>query len=354
MPRIFRKQAGSVGLPPGSLVHVGPKRLEKVRITVFDYSPKKFQEKEVKDIEEAFPYRDTSSVTWINVDGVHESDVIRRIGEHFRVHPLVLEDIMDTSQRPKLEDFGSYIYIVIRMARPDRKGGEDLFEQISLILGKNFVISFQEDPGDVFDPVRDRIRKGKGRIRKMGADYLAYCLVDAVVDGYFLVLEKQGEEIESLEDELLDKPVPSTMRRIHSLKREMIFMRKSIWPLREVINGLDRLESRLFRPATLLFLRDVYDHTVQVMDTIETYRDILSGMLDTYLSSVSNRMNEVMKVLTIIATIFIPLTFIVGVYGMNFKYMPGLDWPWGYLIVWGFMAVVAGIMIVFFKRKRWL
>ena len=354
MPRIFRKQAGGVGLPPGSLVHVGPKRLEKAKITVFDYSPRKFQEKVVKKVEEAFPYRDTATVTWINIDGVHEPEVIREIGEHFRIHPLVLEDIMDTSQRPKMEDLGSYVYFVIRMARPDRKGGEDRFEQISIILGRNFVISFQEDVGDVFDQVRDRIRRGKGRIRKMGADYLAYCLLDAVVDGYFCVLEKQGEEIETLEDELLDKPDPATMHHIHRLKRDMIFMRKSIWPLREVISGLDRTESRLFKPATALFLKDVYDHTVQVMDTIETYRDILSGMLDTYLSSVSNRMNEVMKVLTIIATIFIPLTFIVGIYGMNFKFIPELDWHWGYFAIWGIMIVVALIMIGFFKRKKWL
>ncbi len=354
MPRIFKRQTRSVGLPPGSLVHTGAKRLEKTKITVFDYSARKFKEKVVKRVEEAFPFRDTRTVTWINVDGVHEPDVIRKIGEHFRIHPLVLEDIMDTNQRPKMEDFGSYIYFIVRMARPDRKSEEDRFEQISLILGKNFVISFQEDVGDVFDSVRDRIRQGKGRIRKMGSDYLANCLLDAVVDGYFCVLDKQGEEIETLEGELLSKPVPATMHHIHRLKREMIFMRKSVWPLREVINGLDRLESRLFQPATLLFLKDVYDHTVQVMDTVETYRDILSGMLDTYLSSVSNRMNEVMKVLTIIATIFIPLTFIVGIYGMNFENIPELKLPWGYFALWGVMILVALMMVLFFRRKKWI
>ncbi len=354
MPRIFRRQTRTVGLPPGSLVHVGAKRLEKTRITVFDFNARKFQEKVVKKVEEAFPFRDTTTVTWINVDGVHESDIIRKIGEHFRIHPLVLEDIMDTGQRPKMEDFGSYIYFVVRMARPDRKNEEDRFEQISLILGRNFVISFQEDVGDVFDPVRERIRQGKGRIRKMGADYLAYCLIDAVVDGYFSVLDKQGEEIETLEDQLLVKPEPPTMHRIHRLKREMIFMRKSVWPLREVINGLERTESRLFKPSTSVFLRDVYDHTVQVMDTIETYRDILSGMLDTYLSSVSNRMNEVMKVLTIIATIFIPLTFIVGIYGMNFDYIPEIKWHYGYFATWAVMITVALFMVAFFRRKRWI
>ncbi len=354
MTRIFRKQTKTAGLSPGTLIHVGQRKMEKTRITVIDYSPKRFLEKEVKKVEEAFPFRDTASVTWINIDGVHEADIIRKIGEHFRIHPLVLEDIMDTTQRPKMEDFGSYIFLVIRQARPDRRNGEDRFEQTSLIVGKNFVISFQEDVGDVFDPVRNRIRHGKGRIRKMGTDYLAYSLLDAVVDGYFLALEKQGEEIENLEDELLAKPVPATIHHIHGLKQEMIFMRKSIWPLREVINGLYRVESKLFRPTTAVFLKDIYDHTVQAMDTIDTYRDMLSGMLDIYMSSVSNRMNEVMKVLTIIATIFIPLTFIVGIYGMNFKFMPELGWRWGYFMVLGIMIGVAAIMVVFFRRKKWM
>lgn len=227
-------------------------------------------------------------------------------------------------------------------------------EQISLILGENFVISFQERPGDVFDPIRDRIRNAKGRIRKMGVDYLVYALIDAVVDNYFSIMEKFTEKIESLEEELINDPTPNTSRTIHNLKREMIFLRKSVWPLREVVNVLERGDLRFIKKSTRVFLRDLYDHTIQVIDTIETLRDMVSGMLDIYLSSISNRMNEVMKVLTIIATIFIPLTFIAGIYGMNFRYMPELQWQWGYFTVWIIMGAVAISMLFYFKRKRWL
>jgi magnesium transporter len=227
-------------------------------------------------------------------------------------------------------------------------------EQVSLILGPNFVISFEEDEGDVFDAVRERIRAGKGRIRKLGPDYLAYSLLDAVVDNYFIVLEKLGEDVEDVEEELIRSPDRETVHEIHALKREMIYLRKSVWPLREVISGLERTESELIKDSTGIFLRDVYDHTIQVIDTVETYRDMLSGMLDIYLSSLSNRMNEVMKVLTIIATIFIPLTFIAGVYGMNFKFMPELEWRWGYFVVLGVMAVIGVLMVILFKRRRWL
>jgi magnesium transporter len=353
-PSLFKKRTKEIGLPPGTLVHVGRRAMDKIKITVMDYSPKKFFEKEVKRIEDCFRFRDTSTVTWINIDGVHDADVVQKIGTHFRVHPLVLEDIMNTTQRPKLEDYGSYLYLVVRMTRPEKKNGEERFEQVSLIVAKNFVISFQEDVGDVFDPIRERIRRGKGRVRQMGSDYLAYTLLDAIVDGYFAELENLGEEIETLEEELMVKPVPATAQHIHRLKREMIFLRKSVWPLREVISSLERSECPLFKPATTVFLKDLYDHVVQVIDTVETYRDMLSGMLDVYLSSVSNRMNEVMKVLTIIATIFIPLTFIAGIYGMNFKFMPELDWRWGYFGALAIMAAVGLVMVGFFRRKKWL
>ena len=354
MVSMFKKRKKEIGLPPGTLVHVGQKKLEKTKITVIDYSSRRFLEKEVKRFDECFRFRDTASVTWINIDGVHEADVIRRIGDHFKIHPLIQEDIMNTAQRPKLEDFGGYIYFVVRLARPGRKNGEEMFEQISLVLGKNFVISFQEDIGGEFDLVRNRIRQGKGRIRQMGADYLAYALLDSVVDSYFAVLEKQGEEIEILEEELLAKPDRETLHRIHRLKRDMIFMRKAVWPLREVVSGLERMESRLVRPSTVIFLKDVYDHIIQVIDAVETYRDMLTGMMDIYLSSVSNRMNEVMKVLTIISTIFIPLTFLAGVYGMNFKFMPETEWRGGYFFVLGIMIVAAGLMVRLFRKKRWL
>lgn len=354
MRKFINRRSRKTGLPPGTLVHIGERKAEKARITVIDYDEKEFLEKEVASIEDSFPFKETATVTWINIDGVHELDVIEKIGTRFGLHPLILEDIVNTGQRPKMEDFGDYIYFVLRMLIFDEKRKEVKTEQVSLILGPNFVISFQESEGDVFDPVRDRIRKGKGRLRRMGADYLAYALMDALVDNYFIVLERLGEQIESIEEELVADPGQETLHEIHTLKREMIFLRKSVWPLREVISGMERVESALIKDQTDVFLRDLYDHTIQVIDTVETYRDMLSGMLDMYLSSVSNRMNEVMKVLTIIATIFIPLTFIAGIYGMNFKFMPELEWPSGYFVVWGVMLFIGACMVVFFKRKKWL
>ncbi len=354
MPRISHRRSRKAGLPPGSLIHVGEVKAERTKITVIDYAEKDFQEKETEAVEECFAFRDKATVTWINVDGVHDGEVIGKLGSCFGVHPLILEDIMSTGQRPKIEDMGSYIYIVVRMLSFQAAKREVQSEQVSLILGPNFVISFQESVGDVFDSVRERIRTGKGRVRRMGPDYLAYALIDAIVDNYFLVLEKLGEKVEEIEEELVNDPSRKTLQEIHVMKREMIYLRKSVWPLREVISGLTRTESKLISESTGIFLRDVYDHTVQVIDTVETYRDMLSGMLDIYLSSISNRMNEVMKVLTIIATIFIPLTFIAGIYGMNFKVMPELEWRWGYFIVLGVMAGLAVWMVIYFKRKKWM
>jgi len=343
-----------MGLPPGTPVFVGEKKVERVRISYIDYDEAKVEEKEVEDIVQCFPFKDTPTVTWINIDGLHQVDIIEKLGKHFSLHPLILEDIVSTEQRPKMEDFEHYIFVITKMLFYDEKEGETKIEQVSLILGENFVISFQEREGDIFEPIRERIRKGKGRIRKMGADYLAYALLDAVVDNYFLILEKLGERLEDLEDRVVSNPQPETSQEIHKLKREMIFLRKSVWPLREVINSLERGESPLIKKACRIFLRDVYDHTIQVIDTVETFRDMVSGMHDTYLSSISNRMNEVMKVLTIIATIFIPLTFIAGIYGMNFEFMPELKWHGAYFAIWGIIVIVAVIMMIFFKRKRWL
>jgi magnesium transporter len=342
------------GLPPGSLVHIGDKKIERTKITIIDYDGETFQEKEAKSIEECCDLKETPTASWINIDGVHDSRLISDLGSRFGVHPLILEDIMNTAQRPKMEDLGDYIYIVVRMLDLENKTMEVRSEQVSLILGPNFVISFQEREGDVFDAVRDRIRTGKGRLRKQGPDYLAYALIDAIVDNYFVVLEKLGEKVEDIEEALVSRPDRETLHEIHAMKREMIYLRKSVWPLREVISGLERIESELIKDSTGIFLRDVYDHTIQVIDTVETYRDMLSGMLDIYLSSLSNRMNEVMKVLTIIATIFIPLTFIAGIYGMNFKFMPELEWRWGYFLVLGVMLALGVLMVILFKRKRWL
>ncbi|MBD3290171.1 magnesium/cobalt transporter CorA [candidate division KSB1 bacterium] len=349
-----RKKHRKPGMPPGTLVHVGEKKVEKVRIRVMDYDDSGLSENELDSIEDTFPYRDKSSVTWINIDGLHVVDNIQKIGSHFEIHPLVLEDILNTGHRPKMEDNEDYIYIVLKMLyyQPDNNNLE--VEQISIILGENYVITFQEREGDVFNPVRERIRTGKIRTLKRKSDYLAYALVDAVVDNYFLILERMGESIEDLEEELLQDPGQRTLKQIYSLKNKMLLIRKSIWPLREAISALERGDSPLIRESTHIYLNDVYDHTIQVIDTMETYRDMVSGMLDTYLSIVSNRMNEIMKVLTIIATIFIPLTFIAGIYGMNFQYMPELKSHYGYFAVWTVMIAIAVVMVLFFKRKKWL
>ncbi|HBY56444.1 MAG TPA: magnesium and cobalt transport protein CorA [Candidatus Atribacteria bacterium] len=354
MPKLVMKKLKKVGLPPGTLVHIGNKRTEKVKITIIDYDEKYLQDKEVKSAEECFPYKDKTTVTWINVDGVHEIKVIEEIGKHFNLHPIILEDIVDTDQRPKIKDFGNYLFIILKMLYYDEKDNEMKVEQVSLILGKNYVISFQEREGDVFNSIRERIRNNMGQIRKAGADYLIYALIDAIIDNYFIIIEKLGEEIENLEDKVISTSNPANVQAIHKLKRDLIFLRKSVWPLREVINILERGESPLILESTYLYLRDVYGHTIQVMDTVETLRDIISGILDIYLSSINNRMNEIMKVLTIIATIFIPLTFITGIYGMNFQFMPEIKWPWGYPLILSVMLIIGIIMVVFFKRKKWM
>lgn len=354
MSRLFKDSSKMVGLPPGTLVHIGDRRYANIRITVFDYNEKKYTEKEIKNIREIFPLKDKPSVTWINVNGIHEPEAISKIGEAFEIHPLVLEDVLNTEQRPKQESFERYQYTVIKMLAYDEKDEEIDSEQVSFILGENFVISFQEKEGDVFDHVRERIRNNKGRVRNMGADYLLYVLLDAIVDSYFLIADKISEFIESLEDLLISNPDNTTLEDIHILKREILVFRRFVLPLKEVIGKLEKSDSKLITERTNLYFRDVYDHTIQIIDNIEAFRDMISGMLDIYLSSVSNKMNEVMKILTIIATIFIPLTFIAGLYGMNFKFMPELTYKWGYFIVLGVMAIVSIIMITYFKRKKWL
>lgn len=352
--RSTKRHSKKAGLPPGTLIHVGEKKIEVVRISYIDYDEQNFQEKQVAKIEECFPFKATPTVTWINIDGLHNLEFIEKLGKEFELHPLILEDILNTGQRPKFEDFDKYIFVVLKMLSYDDENQAVQAEQVSLVLGPNFVISFQERVGDVFEQIRDRIRNAKGRIRKMGSDYLCYALIDAIVDNYFAILEGFGEKIESMEEELVAEPTEKTLQQIHTLKREMIFLRKSVWPLRELISGLQRSESSLIQESTDIYLRDVYDHTIQIIDTVETFRDMISGMLDIYLSSLSNKMNAVMKVLTIIATLFIPLTFVAGIYGMNFKYMPELEWHWAYPAVWLVMVTVAVIMLIYFRKKKWL
>jgi magnesium transporter len=351
---MIKRVSKKTGLTPGALVHIGEKKTEEVKITIMDYDQAGCREDDVSSVEECLGCKDTRSVTWINVTGLHEVGILQQLGEAYGLHPLVLEDILNTAQRPKLEDFEEYLFVVLKMLYRDEESEDIISEQISIILTPHVVLSFQEREGDVFAPVRDRIRSGKGRIRKMKADYLAYALIDAIVDHYFIVLEQLGDRIESMEADLVTDPKPETLQAIYNMKNEVIYLRKSIWPLREVVSGLERGESPLIRKATTVFLRDVYDHTIQVIDTIETFRDMVSGMLDIYLSSTSNRMNEVMKVLTIIATIFIPLGFLAGLYGMNFDHMPELHWPGGYFIALAIMALVAVSMLVYFRNKKWL
>lgn len=354
MPRFIKKRSRKSGLPPGSLVHIGEKKTDRTNISVMDYDDREIRERETEDIEECFMFRDSPAVTWINVEGIHDTSILEKLGDCYGFHPLVLEDILNTDQRPKMEDYTGYLFIVLKRLSSNGSSDGIASEQISFILGPSYVLSFQEGPaGDAFGPTRDRIRKKGTRLRKMGADYLVYSLMDAVVDNYFTVLETMGEKVEVLEEKLVTAPTDETLREIQYMKRELIFLRKSVWPLREVVGSMVR-GAPLISETTRIYLRDVYDHTIHVIDTIETFRDMISGMLDIYLSSVSNRMNAVMKVLTIIATIFMPLTFIAGVYGMNFKYMPELYWRYSYLCFWLVNIIIAGAMLTFFRRKKWL
>jgi magnesium transporter len=349
-----KKRSVKAGLPPGSLVHIGDKSDKKVVVSVLGYAPDEVEESQFAQIGQYLGNSCDFPVVWVNVEGVHDVELIRALGEKHSFHPLVLEDIVNTVQRPKIEDYGDYLFIVLKMLRPT-VAGEFSSEQLSIILGPDYLFTFQEGiSGDAFEPVRNRIRNGKGKIRGMGADYLAYALIDAVVDGYFTVLEGFGERIVDVEEELTLTPDQKSLHLLIAMKKEIIFLRKAVWPLREAISFLERGDSPLLQNATRLYFRDVYDHTVQVIDTVETYRDLLSGMLDLYLSSISNRTNEVMKFLTVIGTIFMPLTFLVGVYGMNFKHFPELEWANGYFILWGVMIVVTLLMVMYFRRKRWL
>jgi magnesium transporter len=354
MSRHRHKLSKKVGMPPGTLHLNGEPRAGPVSIAVIDYDAEHFEERKVGAIEECFPYRDTGTVTWINIDGLANTEAIEKIGRHFSIHPLILEDLLNTDQRPKMEDLEDYLYLNLKMLMLPEGSREIKVEHVSLIIGKNYLISFQEDIGDVFDPVRERIRKEGGRVRKSGPDYLAYALIDNIVDNYFVVMEKIEEWVESLEEELVVNATRESLQKINRLKKDMIFLRKAVWPLREMILALERMESPLIRPDTRIYLRDVYDHAIQVIDTLETFRDMVSGMIDIYLSGLSYKMNEIMKVLTLIATIFIPLTFVAGVYGMNFRNMPELGWEFGYYTVWGIMIAIVVIMLVYFRKRKWI
>lgn len=354
MSRLITNRSKKRGQSPGTLAFVGEKKINKTKITIIEYDINTFNKREVVNVEECFLPKENSTINWINIDGLHDEEIIDKIGKHYDIHPLVLEDILNTGQRPKIEIFDNYIFIVIKMLNFNEIESKIISEQVSFILTKNVVISFQEQPGDIFDPIRKRIKEGKGRIRKMNSDYLTYALLDIIIDYYFSILENIGDKIEKIEEDLMLEPKPDTLNQIYRLKREILFLRKSVWPLRETINTLEKTQSQLIHKKTSSFFRDLYDHTIQVIDTVETSRDLLSGMLDLYLSSVSNKMNEVMKVLTIFAAIFIPLTFIVGIYGTNFEFIPELKWHYGYFAMWAVMVITGTGLFLFFKRKKWI
>lgn len=350
--KLVQKRSKKTGLSPGTLIHIGEQRTHTVTMTLFKYAGSRCEEHVVTDASELQPSAD-ETVTWVNVGGVHKVDLLEVFGKQFGLHPLLLEDIANTDQRPKLDDYESYFFLVMKMLMISERG-DIVVEQVSFVLGHNYVLSFQENGTDVFYSVRDRLRGGKGRLRQNGADYLLYALVDAVVDQYFAVLEMLGERIESLQERVIADPKPDTLKDIHALKQQLLFVRRAVWPLREAINNLSRSECPLLHEPTKVFFRDVYDHVVQIVDTIETLREMVSESLDIYLSSINYRLNTVIRVLTVITTIFMPLTFIVGIYGMNFEYMPELKWPWGYPMAMGLMGVVAAVMLIGFRRKKWL
>jgi len=354
--KIAAKASKKAGQPPGTLVYTGNNRIEDIKITTLDYNETQFQERTLHNIEECLKHKDKDkdTVTWINVEGVHDISIVEKIGNYFDIHPMLMEDIVNVHQRSKIENYEEFVFMVIKMISLESKTEGIEKEQFSLILGSDFVISFHEKTDDIFNQIRERIRKASGTIRKMGADYLAYTLIDVIVDNYFVVLEKIGEMIDDVESELIENPTPKTLHAIHYLKKEVIQLRNSIWPMREIYSKLDRTESKFIHQATAIYYKDLHEHTIEVIEIIETYRDIIYGMIDIYISSVSNKMNEIMKVLTIISTVFIPLTFIAGVYGMNFINMPEIQWRYGYPVIMVVMLIISLLMLANFKRKKWL
>jgi magnesium transporter len=348
-----KKRSTKAGLPPGSLVHLGDRKLEHARVTLIDYGADGLEEKQFETLAESRAYTPTQPIHWLNVYGLHEPEVLAEVGRRFNLHPLVLEDILNTDQRPKLDEYGDYLFLVTRFFDYDAKSMDVTSEQISMVIGHNFVLTFQEKPTGNFNPVRDRLRQDRGPIRRAGADYLAYALLDTVVDRYFAVLEGLGERVEELEEELMKKPSSKVLGTLHHLRREATTLRRAVWPLREVINGLTR-SNHFFSADVQPYLRDIYDHTVHVIESLETIRDLIAGLLEIYLSTVSNRVNREVRVLTVIALIFMPSSLMAGIFGMNFKLMPLLDNPNGFYLVIGLMLGVAATLALLFWRRKWL
>lgn len=342
------------GLPPGSIIYTGGEKTHLPEISLFKFNTEFYEEREAIADENLKLLVTEDTVTWINVNGVHDTDLISKFEKDFNIHTLLLEDIANVNQRPKIDSYGDYLFFSLKMLSYNSDTKEIDNEQVSFVLGKNFLISFQEKPGDIFDHVRERIRHNQGKVRHKQADYLCYTLIDLIVDYYFHIIEIIGDEIDELEDIILINPLQENLQAIQNNKKQLLMLRKAIFPLREAIYKLVKNEYQLVETKTVKYFNDVYDHTVQIIETIESQRDMNSGLKDIYLSGVSMQMNKVMQVLTLIATIFIPLTFIVGIYGMNFEYMPELSWRYGYFIIMGIMFAISVFLVIFFKKKRWI
>lgn len=354
MSRTMKKRSAKAGLPPGALVYVGDPRTKTSRITVMDYTADTVRETTVQDPSQCGQFESADSVTWMNIDELSEPGIVAGLGASLHFHPLMQEDILNTDQRTKLEDHGDHLYIVLKMLDWDAQRDAMDVEQLSLVLGANYVLSFQERAGDFFDPLRNRIRQNAGRVRKLGPDYLAYCLLDLTLDHYFIVLEKLGERIERVEDAVMTRPRRETLSEIHALKRELVYMRKAVWPVKEVIASLRHLKSPLMTSGMQPFLRDLQDHIEQVIEGVATYQTLLADTLSTYLSTQSNRTNTIMKVLAVFSAVFMPLTFVTGIFGMNFRNMPPLEWEWGFHGTVAGMLVMGGLLAAYFVRKRWV
>jgi magnesium transporter len=353
MQSLVKKQSAKLGLPPGTLIHIGEQRVNQTQIRSMIYDQSRVEEHEFTDPMQCKRLASEPGVTWIDVDGVHDVNLIGRLGAEFGLHPLVLEDIVNTNQRPKLQDFGDYIFIVIKFLDFDEAEDEIASDQISIILGPDFVLSFSERLGDEFRAVRQQLRDASNRLRARGTEYLTYRLVDSVVDHYFQIVERIGSRLEDLEDRLLENTAGNFLPELHNIKRELLFMRTNIWPLRPLMDELKAASSLLLGSEIRHYWDDVRDHVLNVVEMIETLRDMGAGNLEVYLSTIQYRQNDVMKVLTIIATIFLPLTFLVGVWGMNFQHMPEIPWKWGYAAAWAVMIGITVGMLWWFRRKRW-
>jgi len=353
MARFLKKRGENKGQSPDTLVFIGSQKMETVQARVIDYDSTTLTEKELLEIKDGSHFKETKTVTWLNINGLHDTDLIREVGRIFELHPLVMEDILNTGQRPKIEDFDAYVFFVLKMIRFDMETETIINEQLSIVMGENFLLTFQERPGDVFEPVRERIRRQKSRIRGSGTDYLAYALLDTVVDNYMYNIELIGEKIEDLEEGILAGYDSSVMEKINAFKQEINYLRKSIRPVREAILKITRLDSNLFHEQTLPFIKDLQDLISQATEAIDTYRDLLTDQLNIYNSVMANKMNDIMKVLTIFAAIFIPLTFVAGIYGTNFEYLPELHYKYSYFIFWAILIGMAGALLLYFKRKRW-